>query len=822
MVFFLALLWCFFGVALISDTFMESIEVITSGEKTIVQVDEKTGEKTEVTVSYWNATVANLTLLALGSSAPEILLALIETAMSLGKEPGELGPSTIVGSASFNLLAITGICMLTLEKGETRRISELPVFLWTAFASVAAYAWVYIVYKIWTPDLVTIPEAFLTLAFFPLLVGVAYVLDVMPSSPPRVASSEEDEVALDDITRSNQLKMKLAQASIRQITVQSSADGEGAGRFANRTQIASLLKELDVSSEEEAMDIAMQIALERDREERQKWSRMKYRINAVRSIAGKTFASSGHRESKSKTPELRPSMSINSKTNYVERRNTQFEHGLGKRSILRKFEDKTTVYFAFKSKAFSVLENAGHAKVGVRRGGDTDSPAVVEYLTRDGAAKAGSDYEETKGLLEFKPGQEMAMIEIPIIDDDEYEPDEEFYVELANPVPSTAKILTPELEILIIDDDEPGVVAFSRDTTQVLETDGFAKIEVVRKGGSDGEVTVYFQTLEGTAEAGEDYEETSGTLTFESGELSKYIEVPIIDDAIPEQDKFFRIRISNPTGGATLGRRRVSHVCIVDDDKVDRVAMKLASVMKSRIEKFGLINSSWLDQFKDAMMPEGGVDEFGEQEEPDGLTCALHYVSITWKVLFAFVPPAEVYGGWTVFWISILFIAGLTAIIAEFASAFGCVIGLKDQITAISFVALGTSLPDTFASVQATRQAPDADAAIGNVTGSNAVNVFLGLGLPWVLATLYYAAQKDKYPEGYVVDAGSLGFSVLVFTVFALFCITALLVRRSDRFAGAELGGKGAAPLAYFLFFLWFMYIVLSALQAYDYIKVDF
>ena len=41
--------------------------------------------------------------------------------------------------------------MLTLENGETRRISELPVFLWTAFASVAAYAWVYIVYKVWTP-----------------------------------------------------------------------------------------------------------------------------------------------------------------------------------------------------------------------------------------------------------------------------------------------------------------------------------------------------------------------------------------------------------------------------------------------------------------------------------------------------------------------------------------------------------------------------------------------------------------------------------------------------------------------------------------------
>lgn len=51
--------------------------------------------------------MANLTLMALGSSAPEILLAIIETSGNLGGCPGELGPSTIVGSAAFNLLVIS-------------------------------------------------------------------------------------------------------------------------------------------------------------------------------------------------------------------------------------------------------------------------------------------------------------------------------------------------------------------------------------------------------------------------------------------------------------------------------------------------------------------------------------------------------------------------------------------------------------------------------------------------------------------------------------------------------------------------------------------
>merc|ERR1719415_500070 len=60
------------------------------------------------------------------------------------------------------------------------------------------------------------------------------------------------------------------------------------------------------------------------------------------------------------------------------------------------------------------------------------------------------------------------------------------------------------------------------------------------------------------------------------------------------------------------------------------------------------------------------------------------------------------------------------------------------SITAITFVALGTSLPDTFASKSAATQDPHADASVGNVTGSNSVNVFLGLGLPWMMASIFW------------------------------------------------------------------------------------
>ena len=86
---------------------------------------------------------------------------------------------------------------------------------------------------------------------------------------------------------------------------------------------------------------------------------------------------------------------------------------------------------------------------------------------------------------------------------------------------------------------------------------------------------------------------------------------------------------------------------------------------------------------------------------------------------------------------ALFFIGTVTAVVAEVATVLGCSIGLKEAVTAITLVAVGTSLPDTFASKTAAQSSATADSAIGNVTGSNSVNVFVGLGLPWVISALY-------------------------------------------------------------------------------------
>merc|ERR1711933_587611 len=106
-------------------------------------------------------------------------------------------------------------------------------------------------------------------------------------------------------------------------------------------------------------------------------------------------------------------------------------------------------------------------------------------------------------------------------------------------------------------------------------------------------------------------------------------------------------------------------------------------------------------------------------------------LSMFWKLFGSLVPPRQMGGGWPAFFIALFLIGVVTTIVGEVATVLGCTIGLKPAVTGITLVAMGTSLPDTFASQTAARQSADADSAIGNVTGSNSVNVFLGMGLPW-------------------------------------------------------------------------------------------
>lgn len=182
----LSLCYLFIGVSIVAEIFMEAIEKITSKQEFITIIDAE-GNERQRKVYFWNPTVANLTLMALGSSAPEILLAVLETVQNLGRCPGELGASTIVGSAAFNLLVISGLSIYAvstendnnedrdeeMEKG-VKRIYDLRVFAITCTSSLWAYIWLWIVLL---DQEVSMTEGILTFVFFFILIILAFWAD---------------------------------------------------------------------------------------------------------------------------------------------------------------------------------------------------------------------------------------------------------------------------------------------------------------------------------------------------------------------------------------------------------------------------------------------------------------------------------------------------------------------------------------------------------------------------------------------------------------------------------------------------------------------
>ncbi|KAJ2938497.1 hypothetical protein O0L34_g12992 [Tuta absoluta] len=222
--------------------------------------------------------------------------------------------------------------------------------------------------------------------------------------------------------------------------------------------------------------------------------------------------------------------------------------------------------------------------------------------------------------------------------------------------------------------------------------------------------------------------------------------------------------------------------------------------------------SSWAEQFSEAL--HANADD--SDEPPSWGDYILHVLTVFWKIIFALIPPTDIGGGYVCFVVSIICIGLVTAVIGDVASHFGCTLGIKDSVTAIVFVALGTSIPDTFASKVAACQDKYADASVGNVTGSNAVNVFLGIGVAWTLAAIVHWFRNETF----VVQPGNLAFSVTMFCSEAALVVIVLILRRRKSIGG-ELGGpkKVKVITSCFFFSLWLIYLLLSTLEAYDYIE---
>jgi len=853
------MLWLFIGVAIVSDKFMESIEMITAQEKEVSVKDPRTGKTQVIIVKVWNETVANLTLMALGSSAPEIMLSVIEI-WAKGFKAGDLGPGTIVGSAAFNLFMIIGLCMYVIPDDEVRKIKHLRVFIITASWSVFAYVWLYLILGAISYGRVDSWEGIVTFLFFPATVYTAFVADrrmffykyldkKYRAQRGVIVQSEKG-----DIENRAEEKFKDFDEDV---------DPALAEFERNRREYINAMKRIRL----ENPDISLIDLETKAREEvmaKGPKSRAYYRAQATRKMAGKEDATKAFKKQLAAEAE-------------AEKAALSEEEAALAASLEKKDDGVTRIMFD--PPHYTVMESVGTFEVTVvREGGDLNQTVQVDYKTEDGSASSEGDYIEAIGTLTFGPGETQKMVTLEVLDDDVFEEDEHFYIRISNlrrkdgkpfkeievegedgrrSMQASCQMGTPHMAtIMILDDDHSGIFGFEDSEAEIVESVGTYELEVKRISGARGKVAIPYNTEDGTAKEGTHYEAQEGELMYENEETTKTISIAITDEESYEKNLIMYVEIGEPRHIAEgkegegvdyseldaknpeelteeekialLGRP-----CLGANTRI-QIRIKESKEFKNSVDKMMqkannsmmVGSSSWLDQFSEAFTvqaddddEEGEDGEEGEEKMPSCGDYIMHFLTLPWKLIFAFIPPTAIYDGYPTFVISIFFIGGCTAIIGDIAGHLGCFINLKDCVNAIAFVALGTSVPDTFASKTAAIEDETADASVGNVTGSNAVNVFLGIGIAWTMAAIYWEAQGLVFE----VEPGSLGFSVTIFCIEALLAILILFMRRSP-VVGGELGGPKlfkTISSAIFVFF-WCFYVAISALEAYGVIKPGF
>jgi Calx-beta domain/WD40-like Beta Propeller Repeat len=120
------------------------------------------------------------------------------------------------------------------------------------------------------------------------------------------------------------------------------------------------------------------------------------------------------------------------------------------------------------------------------------------------------------------------------------------------------------------------VSALNRD-----ETSGNASVSVSRTGNTSDVVTVQYTTVSGTAQSPADFSTISASLTFAAGETSKTLVVPILDDALDEDDETFMLVLSDFNAASeNSGSLSSAVLTIADDDPTPSVSIDDVSIVE--------------------------------------------------------------------------------------------------------------------------------------------------------------------------------------------------------------------------------------------------
>lgn len=327
---------------------------------------------------------------------------------------------------------------------------------------------------------------------------------------------------------------------------------------------------------------------------------------------------------------------------------------------------------------------------------------------------------------------------------------------------------------------------------------------VNRHEGAAGLESVQWKTVDKTACSGKDYISGIGELVFNPGEMSLYIEIPIINHMTDQKDIYFEVELFAPSGGARLGRINRCTVTITNDDDLQSLIGTMASMTTMNLDAIRVKKSTWAQQIRDALLVDGG-----KVDKATRLDYVAHFFSFLWKALFSLIPPPTMLGGWPCFLISLCALGFVTLLIKDVASTFGCLIDMDDTVTGISFIALGTSLPEVLCARKTVIMERTADICMIGTAAQIAANMMLGLGIPWMMAVIYHEVQGSAFK----ITDPDIGTNMVIFMACAVLSQTILVIRRIAPFFGkAEIGGPPTWKWTTFAIFvlLWIAYLTLA------------
>ena len=211
-------------------------------------------------------------------------------------------------------------------------------------------------------------------------------------------------------------------------------------------------------------------------------------------------------------------------------------------------------------------EGVGNAKFQIIVDPVYDSEFTVDF-SYSGSAEASVDYISIPSVT-IAAEQTSAEIELIIIDDDIAEPTKTISVSITSVSNASVNYNTALLDINLEDNDTPSLSITGLSISEG-NTSGQGNFEISMTGPAQEPVILLFNTSDGTAAAGSDYEGiTNHNVTIPSNTTSVLVPVTIFGDAVAEPDEIFMgtISISNINGQQVTISQPTAIATIENDD----------------------------------------------------------------------------------------------------------------------------------------------------------------------------------------------------------------------------------------------------------------